>query len=56
MIAHREEIYSRPKKTWFVTETEKKLAAKAAKVILSDQGSLHLDKCLIYGNLLVYYQ
>ncbi|KAK1589409.1 hypothetical protein Q3G72_033730 [Acer saccharum] len=31
MIAHREEIYSRPKKTWFVTETEKKLAAKAAK-------------------------
>ncbi|KAK4860162.1 hypothetical protein QYF36_018421 [Acer negundo] len=31
MIAHREEIYSRPKKTWFVTETEKKLAAKTAK-------------------------
>ncbi|CAJ1964511.1 unnamed protein product [Sphenostylis stenocarpa] len=31
MIAHREEIFSRPKRTWFVTEKEKKLAAKAAK-------------------------
>ncbi|KAL5778225.1 hypothetical protein ACOSP7_011151 [Xanthoceras sorbifolium] len=31
MIAHREEIYSRPKRTWFVTEKEKILAAKAAK-------------------------
>ena len=33
LIAHREEIYSRPKKTWFVTEKEKKLVAKASKVI-----------------------
>ncbi|XP_010246831.1 PREDICTED: DEAD-box ATP-dependent RNA helicase 28 [Nelumbo nucifera] len=31
MIAHREEIYSRPKRTWFATEKEKKLIAKAAK-------------------------
>ncbi|KHN30301.1 DEAD-box ATP-dependent RNA helicase 28 [Glycine soja] len=31
MIAHREEIFSRPKRTWFVTEKEKKLAAKASK-------------------------
>ncbi|XP_027340936.1 DEAD-box ATP-dependent RNA helicase 28 isoform X1 [Abrus precatorius] len=31
MIAHKEEIFSRPKRTWFVTEKEKKLAAKAAK-------------------------
>ncbi|CAL0309750.1 unnamed protein product [Lupinus luteus] len=31
MITHREEIYSRPKRTWFVTEKEKKLGAKAAK-------------------------
>ncbi|GMY39090.1 DEAD-box ATP-dependent RNA helicase 28-like [Fagus crenata] len=31
LIAHREEIYSRPKKTWFVTEKEKKLVAKASK-------------------------
>ncbi|KAJ7963849.1 DEAD-box ATP-dependent RNA helicase [Quillaja saponaria] len=31
MIAHKEEIYSRPKRTWFVTEKEKKLTAKAAK-------------------------
>lgn len=33
MIAHRDEIYSRPKRTWFVTEKEKKLVQKAAKVI-----------------------
>lgn len=31
MIAHRDEIFSRPKRTWFVTEKEKKLVAKAAK-------------------------
>ncbi|PHU20976.1 DEAD-box ATP-dependent RNA helicase 28, partial [Capsicum chinense] len=31
MIAHRAEIYSRPKRTWFVTEKEKKLVQKAAK-------------------------
>ncbi|CAN4094003.1 unnamed protein product [Withania somnifera] len=31
MIAHRDEIYSRPKRTWFVTENEKKLVQKAAK-------------------------
>ncbi|XP_054819312.1 DEAD-box ATP-dependent RNA helicase 28 [Prosopis cineraria] len=31
MIEHREEIYSRPKRTWFMTEKEKKVAAKAAK-------------------------
>lgn len=32
MIAHKDEIYSRPKRTWFATEKEKKLVAKAAKV------------------------
>jgi ATP-dependent RNA helicase DDX27 len=32
MIEHREDIYSRPKRTWFVTEKEKKVSAKAAKV------------------------
>ncbi|KAK1322146.1 DEAD-box ATP-dependent RNA helicase 28 [Acorus calamus] len=31
MIEHKDEIYSRPKKTWFVTEKEKKLIAKTAK-------------------------
>ncbi|KAF7141322.1 hypothetical protein RHSIM_Rhsim06G0019900 [Rhododendron simsii] len=31
MIAHRDEIYSRPKRTWFVTEQEKNVVAKAAK-------------------------
>ncbi|KAL0912626.1 hypothetical protein M5K25_018610 [Dendrobium thyrsiflorum] len=31
MIKHKEDIYSRPKKTWFVTEKEKKLLAKASK-------------------------
>lgn len=31
MIAHKDEIYSRPKRTWFATEKEKKLVAKATK-------------------------
>lgn len=31
MIAHKEEILARPKRTWFVTEKEKKFAAKADK-------------------------
>ncbi|GAB2219154.1 hypothetical protein Droror1_Dr00006784 [Drosera rotundifolia] len=31
MIEHRDEIFSRPKKTWFVTGKEKKMLAKAAK-------------------------
>lgn len=32
MIEHKDDIYSRPKRTWFTTEREKKLVAKAAKV------------------------
>jgi len=32
MIKHKDEIYSRPKRTWFVTEKEKQLIAKTAKV------------------------
>ncbi|KDP35421.1 hypothetical protein JCGZ_10804 [Jatropha curcas] len=40
MIAHRDEIFSRPKRTWFVTEKEKKLAAKAAKAsVEKEKGS-----------------
>ena len=35
MMAHKDDIYSRPKRTWFATEREKKLLAKAAKVSLS---------------------
>ncbi|GLT75309.1 hypothetical protein SLA2020_470430 [Shorea laevis] len=31
MIAHKDDIYSRPKRTWFMTEKEKKVVAKAAK-------------------------
>ncbi|KFK26520.1 hypothetical protein AALP_AA8G259900 [Arabis alpina] len=31
MIEHRDEIYSRPKRTWFMTEKEKKLVAQAEK-------------------------
>lgn len=31
MIEHKDEIFSRPKRTWFATEKEKKLIAKAAK-------------------------
>ncbi|XP_062112876.1 DEAD-box ATP-dependent RNA helicase 28 [Humulus lupulus] len=37
LIAHRDEIFSRPKRTWFVTEKEKQLTAKAAKSF-SDKG------------------
>ncbi|KAK3139782.1 hypothetical protein QOZ80_5AG0390100 [Eleusine coracana subsp. coracana] len=37
MIAHKEEIYSRPKRTWHTTEREKMLLAKAAKESL-DKG------------------
>lgn len=37
MIAHRDEIYSRPKRTWFVTEKEKKLVQKAAKENAADK-------------------
>ncbi|KAM7505684.1 hypothetical protein LguiB_004588 [Lonicera macranthoides] len=36
MIAHKDEIYSRPKRTWFVTEKDKKLVAKAAKKSLEN--------------------
>lgn len=36
MIAHKDEIYSRPKRTWFATEREKKLLAAAAKVSISE--------------------
>ncbi|XP_016903576.1 DEAD-box ATP-dependent RNA helicase 28 isoform X2 [Cucumis melo] len=34
MIVHQEEIFSRPKKTWFITDREKRLVAKAAKASL----------------------
>ncbi|KAK2424872.1 DEAD-box ATP-dependent RNA helicase [Trifolium repens] len=37
MIEHREDIYSRPKRTWFVTEKEKKVSAKAAKASLDKE-------------------
>lgn len=33
MLEHRDEIYARPKRTWFMTEKEKKLVAQAEKVI-----------------------
>lgn len=35
MIAHKDDIYSRPKRTWFATEREKKLLANAAKESLN---------------------
>lgn len=38
MIEHKEEIFSRPKKTWFITEKEKRLMAKVT------QGSLKQEK------------
>lgn len=33
MIEHRDEIFSRPKRTWFITEKEKNLIAKEMKVL-----------------------
>ncbi|XP_016176594.1 uncharacterized protein LOC107618924 isoform X1 [Arachis ipaensis] len=39
MIAHKEEIFSCPKRTWFVAETEKKVAAKAAKASINNDKS-----------------
>lgn len=33
MITHRDEIFSRPKRTWFATEKDKKLVAKSVRVI-----------------------
>jgi hypothetical protein len=45
MIAHTDEIYSRPKRTWFATEKEKKALAKVAKgsdVVVPSFHSLYL--------------
>ncbi|KAG8048674.1 hypothetical protein GUJ93_ZPchr0009g1019 [Zizania palustris] len=39
MMAHKDEIYSRPKKTWFATEKEKKILARAAKESLDQSNS-----------------
>ncbi|XP_030484041.2 DEAD-box ATP-dependent RNA helicase 28 [Cannabis sativa] len=39
LIAHRDEIFSRPKRTWFVTEKEKQLTVNAAKSF-SDKGKI----------------
>ncbi|CAL9109276.1 unnamed protein product, partial [Musa textilis] len=42
MIMHKEEIFSRPKRTWFATEKEKKALAKAVKASLGkDQNGLN---------------
>ncbi|KAF9622785.1 hypothetical protein IFM89_034020 [Coptis chinensis] len=35
MIAHQDEIFSRPKRTWFATEKEKRLDANASKASIS---------------------
>lgn len=37
LIVHRDEIFSRPKKTWFITEKEKKLMAKEMKASLGKE-------------------
>lgn len=37
MITHKDEIFSRPKRTWFVTEKEKKIIAKTAKASLDQK-------------------
>ncbi|KAL7117526.1 hypothetical protein ACP275_03G076900 [Erythranthe tilingii] len=42
MIAYKDRIYARPKRTWFVTEKEKNLVAKAAKDAMGiNKGSGH---------------
>ncbi|XP_047326482.1 DEAD-box ATP-dependent RNA helicase 28 [Impatiens glandulifera] len=38
MIAHKDEIFSRPKRTWFVTEKEKRVVAKNAKAAAENGG------------------
>ncbi|KAG7011071.1 DEAD-box ATP-dependent RNA helicase 28, partial [Cucurbita argyrosperma subsp. argyrosperma] len=45
MIVHQEEIFSRPKKTWFITEKEKKLVAKAA-MVSSEKGKTSRNEVL----------
>lgn len=52
MIAHKEEIYSRPKKTWFTTEKEKKLLAKVAK--LSFYFSMGISKWHLFVDHYIY--
>ncbi|XWS24500.1 hypothetical protein CRYUN_Cryun28dG0108300 [Craigia yunnanensis] len=37
MITHKDGIYARPKRTWFMTEKEKKLVAKATKTSIENE-------------------
>jgi len=37
MITHKDEIYSRPKKNWFLKEKEKKLVAQEAKASMGKE-------------------
>ncbi|PQQ21580.1 DEAD-box ATP-dependent RNA helicase 28 [Prunus yedoensis var. nudiflora] len=45
MIAHKDEIYSRPKRTWFATEKEKRIVMKAAKA--SNESEKHSENEVI---------
>ncbi|XP_008339427.2 DEAD-box ATP-dependent RNA helicase 28-like isoform X1 [Malus sylvestris] len=45
MIVHKDEIYSRPKRTWFVTEKEKRMVVNADKA--SNESEKHLGKEVI---------
>ncbi|XP_039138830.1 DEAD-box ATP-dependent RNA helicase 28 [Dioscorea cayenensis subsp. rotundata] len=47
MIKHKEEIFSRPKRTWFATEREKNLIAKAAKWIMKLKPFLQKENNLL---------
>ncbi|KAL6506044.1 hypothetical protein OROHE_022763 [Orobanche hederae] len=44
MILHKDEIYSRPKRTWFTTEKEKKFVAKASKEALVNKKGSKIEK------------
>ncbi|KAL6555448.1 DEAD-box ATP-dependent RNA helicase 28 [Orobanche gracilis] len=46
MILHKDEIYSRPKRTWFTTEKEKKFVAKASKEALVNKKGSKIKKII----------
>lgn len=43
MIEHKDEIFSRPKRTWFITEKQKKLIANEMKMKVLPLENLLID-------------
>lgn len=50
MIVHKDEIFSRPKKSWFQSENDKKKVVHAAKVI-----SFVLSTLFVYSYTIFFY-